>query len=238
MNKQIAFFTDKGKRAVNEDSILSFYCKDVMVAVVSDGLGGHGGGDEASRIVVETIRECFSLLPEMTMDNIKNIMDAANNNVLHLQQDGGQMKATVVAAFVSGNKVIVAHAGDSRFYVLGKKKVLYESKDHSVSQMAVEMGMIKKEELRTSPDRNKVFRVMGSEGYRIEIHEVDMPSKAKVMILCSDGFWQNVTEDEMLECLNRNTDVEEYVADMIRILQGKQDERQDNYSVIAIGCEK
>ena len=77
MKTTSASYTDKGVRKVNEDSIHLFRVEDIDVAIVSDGLGGHGDGEIASKLAVETVEKCFKLYPEFSEENIYQIMNAA-----------------------------------------------------------------------------------------------------------------------------------------------------------------
>ncbi len=230
-----AYITDKGAREINEDSVKVFSVGDVIIGIVSDGLGGHGSGDEASQLVVETIETCYQLHPEFSEENIRNILNAANQNVLNLHNADKHCKATVVAAFVRKDKIIIAHAGDSRCYVFGNKKIRYETRDHSVSQMAVDMGEISKKDIRNSDDRNKVLHSIGKDGVKIDIETIRsglFPWRA--ILLCSDGFWQNVVEEEMIATLQESKNVQEWLDKMIEILYKKKDLKQDNYSAVAL----
>ncbi len=235
MKLTTASLTNKGVRETNEDFVKCFECNGIHVLVVSDGLGGHGSGDEASKVAVETIEECFRIHPEFSEENVRSIMKAANQNVLNLHEDGKHCKATIVAAFVTKESIMIAHAGDSRCYVFGNKKIRFETRDHSVSQMAVDMGQISKEEIRTSDDRNKVLHCLGSNDFKVDVNIMKVglfPYKA--ILLCSDGFWQNVIEKEMLDALHKSKGAEEWIEKMEQFLKEKEDSKQDNYSAAVL----
>lgn len=235
MREAAAFCSARGARERNEDFVTMFSCGNVTVLLVSDGLGGYKGGEIASQTVAETVKNCFEENPEMSVENIRQILGAANQNVLDLHADGGQMRATVVAAFISEEKIIVAHAGDSRCYLFGRFGILWETRDHSVSRMAVDMGALKKKDIRISPDRNKVLRSLGSEDYKSEIQEIPISlKKVKGILLCTDGFWQNVLEKEMQKSLRRSRDAQSWLDGMVQILEKRNDTEQDNYSAITM----
>lgn len=235
MTQTMALCSEKGDRETNEDKAALFKCGDITAAVVSDGLGGHAGGELASETVADTVKRCFCINPELTAQNIEKIMEAANRNVLELHRDGSNMRATVAAAFISDGKIIIAHAGDSRVYVFGRLGILHETKDHSVPRMAVDAGMLKKKDIRSSPDRNKVLRSVGSEDYRTEITELEMPcGKIKGILLCTDGFWQNVRESDMKRTLRKSSDAHDWLDRMLQIHRLASEEDKDNYSAVAI----
>ena len=172
MEYEWSLYTDKGCREKNEDRIYCFSCEGATVAIVADGMGGHGDGELAAKEVVDTIEKCFSLYPKVSETNIRNIMEAANQNVLALQDDKKRMRSTVVALFLSEEKSIVAHAGDSRLYCVNRFKMGYKTKDHSVTQMEVEMGKLEEKDMKYSKDRNKVLRSMGNKDFKISIYEL------------------------------------------------------------------
>ena len=235
MNKTTACITNRGKRTMNEDSVHLFQVEDVEVALVSDGLGGHGDGDIASKLVIETIETCFLMYPEFSEENIQKIIYAAHQNVLRLHEDGKKCKATIVAAFIKKDEMIIVHSGDSRLYSFGMFGITYMTRDHSVSQLAVDMGEISHEDIRNSPDRNKVLHCLGGTEFKIGIQRQKVKKHThRAILLCTDGFWQNVSEKEMMSSLRKSKNAEEWLNKMNIMLQEKEDEKQDNYSAIAI----
>jgi serine/threonine protein phosphatase PrpC len=112
-----------------------------------------------------------------------------------------------------------------------------QSKDHSVPYMLYLSKEIKESEIRNHPDRNMLLRVMGSE-WKGSMYEVFKPLNLKhfqAFLLCSDGFWELITEDEMCELLKKTSTAAEWLDAMTKVVQkngiGKE---MDNYSAIAI----
>lgn len=233
MKTTSALYTDKGAREINEDSIHQFKVEDVEVVIVSDGLGGHDDGEVASRLAVETVEKCFCLYPEFSEENINQIINAAHQNIIALHSEEKKCKATIVAAFIRKDEVIVVHSGDSRFYSFGMFGITHRTRDHSVSQMAVDMGVISHDEIPHSPDRNRVLHCLGGTEFKVDIQTLKK-KKHRGMLLCTDGFWENVSEKEMQDSLRKSKHAEEWLAKMLKILEEKADEKQDNYSAIAI----
>lgn len=234
-----ALYTNQGKRTVNEDTVHYFTCEDtqsgeqIHVALVSDGLGGHGDGEVASKLAVETVEKCFILYPEFSEDNIYQIIQAAHQNILALHSEERNCKATIVAAFIKNDEVIVAHSGDSRFYSFGRFGITHRTRDHSVSQMAVDMGVITHDDIPHSPDRNRVLHCLGGTEFKADVQTLKK-QKHKGILLCTDGFWENVSEKEMLASLRKSKNADKWLEKMIQVLQEKEDEKQDNYSAIVI----
>ena len=114
------------------------------------------------------------------------------------------MKTTAVVLLTDNEKAIWAHIGDSRLYVFRKNKIVLRTLDHSVPQMLVSSGDIKEKEIRNHPDRNRLLRVMGVPWKRqeYEISEIRSLSECQAFLLCSDGFWEYITEKMMCKYLN------------------------------------
>ena len=162
---RIATYTDQGDRPVNEDALKTFEAEQKKILALCDGLGGHGMGDVASQLVVSQVIE--SLLDSQTEDLHKAISNSiekaqealrADQKKRHAQQ---KMKTTVAVAVVDQKKIYIAHIGDSRVYIFSKKKVLLQTRDHSVPQMLVDSKEIKLADIRFHPDRNILLKVMG-----------------------------------------------------------------------------
>lgn len=228
----------QGGRKYNEDSILFQQDGENIVAIVADGLGGCGGGDIASHIVIETLSKLFLENPEISQKHIQKIFEETNKNICIKQKNGIRMKSTAVGYFYNGRKFAVAHIGDSRFYHFRQGKIIFKTKDHSVPQMLVQVGEIKEEEIRFHEDRNKILRALGSEGrVRVEINVWNETMKTgDAFLLCSDGFWEYVWENEMIECLSKSMEPSQWIQLMIQKVEERAEKNNDNFSAIAIFC--
>ncbi len=192
-----SLFTDPGGREVNEDSCLLLHEKGRgCLALVADGLGGHGGGKEASQKAKTIIEEGF-LREEINDPGEFNIwFQKANQEVLSMQTPEKEMKTTLVVLIIKNKTAMWAHIGDSRLYHFKDGVLLEQTFDHSVSQMAVLRGEITQEEIRGHVDRNRLLRALGREDtIQIDTSEiVPMENEDHAFLLCSDGFWEYVTE--------------------------------------------
>jgi len=239
---RIAARTDVGRvRRLNED------CYSVgelpggfAWAVICDGMGGAVGGDVASRSAVRRISESLtsSFQEHMSSRSIKNLLvtalDNANTRVFDLSQaneDLAGMGTTVVAAIVSQRRAYIAHAGDSRAYLLAGEEPLQLTKDHSVVQVMVDNGQITEDEARHHPRKNLITRVLGvAETLEADYCEEELPPGG-VLLLCTDGLTNCVDPDEFPALL-----AQAGFADLADDLVGLANERggQDNITVVAI----
>lgn len=241
MKVRAASYSDQGGRDYNEDSCLVVKNNSNLCTIVADGLGGHGGGKLASLTAVETIKDCFEAKnpsEAVQADDISSWFDTANERVLEMQTKECEMKTTmalVCLEFVSGN-LLAAHLGDTRIYHFAGGRLSYMSFDHSVSRMAVLAGEITMEEVRFHTDRNKLLKAIGkSENAAPEIKELHLDRNAdNAILICTDGFWEYVTEEQMEETLCNSASPEEWLRAMRWYIKNFAKEKNDNNTAIAV----
>lgn len=200
MKIDYAAYTDCGGRKNNEDYYCVEFTENGALFVLADGLGGHAGGERAAMIAVESVRS-YVLTP--SEDGITDIDDAiinANAEIVRQQKDKySGMKTTICVVWITEEKTVFANVGDSRIYAFKGKNIVYMSKDHSVSRVAVDLGRIPLSEIRNHPGRNKLTRALGNEP-TVSIDSFEMKNSAyDSLLICSDGLWEYVTEEEMEE---------------------------------------
>jgi serine/threonine protein phosphatase PrpC len=232
-----ALLSRQGGREYNEDSARCFSHGDVCVAVIADGLGGHGGGAQASAIMAESVTEAFLAKPSLDPAHIRDILEKANALVVAGQTPGVRMMSTGVCLFTAGGSAVFAHAGDSRLYHFQDGELRLQTLDHSVSQMAVFAGEITAEQIRHHPDRHKVLKAFGeAERFAPEITPPRAlePAAHHAFLLCSDGFWEYVTEPEMARCLAANPSPRAWLQAMASVTEARAPADRDNYSAAAV----
>lgn len=234
---QTAVYTDMGGRENNEDSVLIIEKAGRVCAVVADGLGGYGGGEKASALVTEEFGENWDgmLTPEILTKLIKE----AHEKIQKEQTPRCPMKSTVVTLALEPGHIVWAHVGDSRLYHFYNGRLIFQTKDHSSSQIAVELGDITTEEIRFHEDRNKVFRALGQSGaVTVEARDLTLAQGEHAWLLCTDGFWEYVLENEMEEALHASLSPEEWLEKMQGYLKRRLKEREqtenDNNTAAAV----
>lgn len=204
-----------------------------IAAVVADGLGGQGGGSQASEIVVG--RLCKYLMSQNHEEELHERFAEANKEILAGQKPGIKMMSTAVALFVEGRYAIWAHVGDSRLYHFVDGRLVFQTLDHSVSQMAVFCKAITQEEIRFHEDRNRVLRALGGdEEVREETGGQELGRGFHAFLLCTDGFWEYVLESEMEQTLSESATPEKWLVSMCNILQQKNSPEHDNFTAAAV----
>ena len=220
-----------GSRKYNEDSIFIAIYKKNILAIAADGLGGHGGGDIASSLAIKSIQHFLKKQKSFSSHNIQEAISCANDAINRLNGP----KTTIAVLYINDDNAIAAHVGDSRIYQFRGGKVLFQSQDHSVSQMAVAVGEITNDQIRSHPDRNKLLRALGSsEKIKSEITELSVKNN-DAFLLCSDGFWELIYENEMeQDLIVAKNNVKIWQKNMIERIKNRLNEKSDNYSAITI----
>lgn len=225
-------YTNIGDRDCNEDS-LYFGENDQgeHLLLVADGLGGHGGGEIASGIAAKTISERFC---KGELDIAEAIAEA-NQEILAVQTDvTKKCKSTVAAVYIKGDEIIAAHVGDSRIYAFSEGRIVYQSVDHSASQLAVSMGEITPDQIRGHSDRNILTKALGAaESVKAAVRPIPL-DETDALLLCSDGFWEYVTEEDMLSALDSTETAHDWLAEMIGIQQKAEaiGEKDNNSAIV------
>lgn len=204
--------TDVGcKRKANEDWYVHFECKNGLVSVVCDGMGGHVGGAVASHLSTETI--------QMFLENnyfedprtaIIEACNAANSAILKRtsqQPELTGMGSTCVMLIVRNGKVYIGSVGDSRIYLVRSKTITQLTKDQSYVQMLVDQGAITKEQAENHPRKNEITNALGLPSMQPATVLCDPvnPEAGDCFLLCSDGLSGMVSDHEIMKVASNQT---------------------------------
>lgn len=240
---KIATLSKKGGRELNEDACDFVFNKGIYCCVLSDGLGGHNGGEVASRLVVQHMLECFCKISDFDAQTIEVLMHAADDAIIREQQLNiqlKQMRATAVVLLIDTirNLAVWGHCGDSRLYCFRQDKVIVQTRDHSVSQNMVDAGYLQPDEIRLSTSRNQLYAALGGDDrFEVDIIPAVFPIQdGDVFLICSDGFWEYVKEKEMEWALSNSVSVSEWLGILENQVLACGHKGQDNYSAIAVWC--
>jgi protein phosphatase len=244
--------SDVGRvRENNEDRVGLWARHGIVLAMVADGMGGAVAGEEASRLTTEAIQADFlgeargsETLPELSEEEIADKMRAAvrraNRAVLERANDHPEyqgMGTTITLAFVRGNRVIVAHVGDSRAYLVDGHEgwINQITDDHSFVEALLASGHITTEQAAVHPMRNVLYRALG----QVEDTEADLYSRTLTegdwLILCSDGLTRHVAPAQIAELVGQH-DTPDAVAQALIDLANQRG-GEDNVSVVVILME-
>ena len=252
---EVANVSDTGqKRPHNEDSAVTD--SDLGLAVVADGMGGYKAGEVASAIaaqlILDEVRDGIARTGtrgnEVDQDSgltraslvIRSAVSRANAEVFRTAQEVSQcqgMGTTVVVVFYHGDKVSIAHVGDSRVYRLRGDEFKQITRDHSLIQELIDRGFFTPEEAAENTPKNLVTRALGIEQtVEVDVQEQDL-LPGEIYLLCSDGLNDMVDDEEIHLTLSK------YSANLVLAateLVRKANEKggKDNISVVLVRPQK
>lgn len=216
MNISAGAKTDTGQRASNEDrfAVVDTRKRQIRadgVLIVADGMGGRSFGEQAATAAVEATEDALAELLDsrqvgevVVADALTTALRRANSRVYELasaDDDRKGMGTTCVAAVVEGDRLYVAHAGDSRAYLLRDGLLRQVTHDHSYVAEQVRAGAITEEGARSSRFRNIITRAIGIEPtIEAEVSEADVQA-GDMLLLCTDGLSNMVAEEDITRTL-------------------------------------
>jgi serine/threonine protein phosphatase PrpC len=246
--------TDTGRlRNINQDSYALL--PDRGLYVVADGMGGAQGGEVASRLAIETLQEAYR---EPGADSLEAAFAQANHRIYEAADDPqlrGMGTTTVAIAIVSDDdpsgdtgaeaadgqgdgagepaeRLLVVNVGDSRAYLFRDGGLTQLTDDHSVVAELVRDGRITAEEAEAHPQRNVITRVLGVyPEVTPDLWPVD-PARGDRYILCSDGLFNEVSDDQISSVLRRLDDPDEAAAELVRM--ANEGGGRDNITVVVV----
>lgn len=194
-----AGMTDTGLiRSVNQDAYA--VDADERFFIVADGMGGHAGGQEASRLAIETMQAFLTQQWETDLDSETLLQQAvleANQAILKDQQlnpERGDMGTTAVAVIFRDEQPLYTHIGDSRLYRLRGAKLEQITEDHTWVARAMRLGEITPDQARVHPMRHVLAQCLGRPDVeRVDIRSLSVQSGDR-LLLCSDGLTEELSD--------------------------------------------
>lgn len=239
-------------RAHNEDTIFTLNSLidgfDSPVSfglyLVADGMGGHQSGEVASNLAAQATsqylmenvfngfvydRKNFSV--EELEHHLMNAVNAAQKSISHRVPGGG---TTLTLVMVLGERLFFTHVGDSRLYTIdldGQMKL--ETKDHSLVKRLIDLGEITENEASMHPQRNVLYRALGqTDPFEPDIGQLSL-EKGERFLICSDGLWGVLEENQMISILNdQKINLEQSVCDLVNA--ANESGGPDNISLVLV----
>ena len=219
---ETASLTDVGRqRANNEDSYLYWepdseedFLRKGRLAVVADGMGGYEGGQEASRLAVETVRSVYdNFLSGDPQDALVKAFESAHQNIQRFAIEHPQfygMGTTCTALSIVDRQLCFAHVGDSRLYLIRPESTSRLTRDHSYVGRLVESGIVRAEDAESHPQRHILTAALGS-GRDVAPHIPEHPlplEEGDILLLCTDGLWGVVGDLDLARVARANPPAE------------------------------
>jgi len=234
-------------RPLNEDAVGAD--PESGLFILADGLGGYNAGEIASTMAVSTLlaelpaeleaaRQSLSAFDPLAI--LRDRLIAMNSTIFRAALNSSAfegMATTLVVAWLLGDRLWVAHTGDSRLYRLRDGQLEQLTRDHSFSQELLDAGMVTEEEARLLPAKNLVTRALGASAeVDPEVHDYALQT-GDIVMMCSDGLTEMISFAEIGAQLGSyKGDVQEVarrLVDMANEAGGR-----DNVSVVVVGVQE
>jgi PPM family protein phosphatase len=219
---EAAILTDVGRqRANNEDSYIYWepdsdedFRRKGRLAVVADGMGGYEGGQEASRLAVETVRSVYdNAFAGDPQETLVDAFVAAHQNIQRFAQEHPQfygMGTTCTALAIVDRQLSFAHVGDSRLYLIRGESISRLTRDHSYVGRLVESGIVRSEDAESHPQRHILTAALGS-GREVTPNVPEHPFSLEdrdTLLLCTDGLWGLIGDPDLARVVQANSPAE------------------------------
>ncbi len=238
-------------RPTNEDRF--FLDRERGLYVVCDGMGGQEGGELASQLTIEAIREQYAPATASAEQDVSGTDDQGflpqtnrlaaavrhANRVVHEEAQSRPeyrgMGTTVVAALLQGRTLSIAHVGDSRLYLIRGDNIVPLTSDHSLVAEQVRSGMLTEEQAQQSSQKHLLTRAVGI-GPTVDVELGEVPVKTHdILLLCSDGLTRGIDPPELLRTVRDTRDLPSASARLIELANARGGE--DNTTVVLVAVQ-
>jgi len=240
----IGNFSDVGKtRDINEDYFGSFSGSFGSLLLVCDGMGGHKGGEIASRLAVETISNYFEKLNDNynISEVINKSLEAANTSIILKAKENSDltdMGSTVVLVLIKDELVYYTSLGDSRIYKIRDGVIYQITKDNSLVQQMVDSNIITEDEAKVHPKKNVITKALGTnDELEQEYYEPFKLLENDKLILCSDGLTAHVDEEEIFQ-LSENNPPQQAAQKLVELANERGGTDNITVQIVAVGVKK
>jgi PPM family protein phosphatase len=211
---ELANLTDVGLQRENNEDYYGYwepesdeeFQRKGRLAIIADGMGGYEGGEEASHLAVDAVRQAYRDTDGDPQHALLVGFQSADQQIRQHAREHSQltgMGTTCTAVALADAQLSYAHIGDSRLYLLRDGVLTQMTNDHSRVTALVDAGIIQPEDAETHPDRHILSKAMGvGDEFRPEIPHQPVPLLAgDILLLCTDGLWSLLSDQEMREAL-------------------------------------
>jgi protein phosphatase len=230
-----------GGRSMNQDRMGYSYTRDALLLVLADGMGGHLRGEIAAQIAMKVMSDRFQSgaqpyvkKPERFLEEAFIAAHAEIHRYKAMNNLPDSPRTTIVACLVQHNVALWAHCGDSRLYWVRRGQLLGRTRDHSHIEHLIASGQVDPKERATHPDRNKLYNCLGAASPpKVDISRPVSLQPGDVLMLCSDGLWSQLPDEEIVHRLSTET-VVRAVPDLLGMATAIAGARSDNATALAI----
>jgi PPM family protein phosphatase len=232
----------RGGREKNEDRMGYSYTRGSGLFLLADGMGGHPDGEVAAHLALQSMSATYQKVCDSVIEDVSDFLTdavmAAHRDILRYALERGMEdtpRTTIVAAFVQGGVAHWVHCGDSRLYMVRGTDVIARTRDHSYQERRP--GSSTGPLTAHQANRNILFTCLGSPTKPILEVMGPVPLRhGDKILLCSDGLWGSLTDDEIVLHLGSKP-VTQAVPDLVEAALETAGSKSDNVTVIAMEWE-
>jgi serine/threonine protein phosphatase PrpC len=241
---QFAKVSLTGHRADNQDRVEVVQGGPSVLLIVVDGMGGHSDGALASEVTIESVSQRFRAAGQPVLDPqgfLIAALAAAHDSVVALGTDVDmehRPRATCAVGLVQDDNLFCAHIGDSRIYQLRGKRIVFRTRDHSHVELLLHEGVIQESEVNSHPMRNYVECCLGGSEPLPDMSIAGRQRLAAgdVVLICSDGLWTGISEDDLSALTGQSSDLAEVLQALAELAVQRNEPNSDNTSAVALRC--
>lgn len=210
--------TDIGKaRDMNQDCYyVSKNSDEVKLCILADGMGGYTGGEIASNLAVNSVKNYIynnyskiKLETDEIINFLKNATQYANMIIYEKTREITELEemgTTLEILMIVDDKLYISHIGDSRIYKIKNSKIRQITKDHSYVEKLINDGKITKEEAKVHPQKNILTKALGCTAYIEPDLLIENLEENDIILICSDGLTNMLTDEEIVKIIKENPD--------------------------------
>ncbi len=226
---QFYTISDRGKlRENNEDSCFAKEIKGHTLLILADGMGGHQGGEIASKKAIEVVTSLLEeslsekMIPGQIMLLLSEALECANREIIALTKENPSlfgMGTTCDICLIFKSTAYIAHIGDSRVYKISKKNssISKLTKDHSLVEYMIETGTITREESQHHPQKNIILQALGTNAeINADVSHVKLSSD-DVILMCSDGLTNMIEEKDIADIISLESNPEKSAVKLVQL---------------------
>lgn len=230
-----------GGRKVNQDRMGYLYTRDSLMLMIADGMGGHARGEVAAQLTMQTVASMYQraakpLLPDPARF-LEEAIQAAHHELHRYRAEHSLPEAprtTIVLCVVQRGIAVWAHAGDSRLYLIRNGAIVERTLDHSRVHHLVSSGLIRPEDAKDHPERNRIFNCLGAFiAPSVEIGRPTALHGGDVLLLCTDGLWGTLSERDIVAAFSDHT-VMRAVPELVDAALQAAGPESDNCTALAV----
>lgn len=230
-----------GGRKVNQDRMGYSFTREALLLVLADGMGGHLHGEVAATVALQTISTLFQQQAQPYVKKPERFLEAAllaAHRDIHQYRQTHRLaetpRTTIVACLIQHNTATWAHCGDSRLYWLREGRILGRTRDHSHVESLIAKGLVQPSARASHPDRNKLYNCLGADSApRVDISAGAGLQPGDLLLLCSDGLWSMLPDDELARRMAAQS-VVRAVPDLLQAALQAAGSSSDNVTALAI----